>query len=177
MLITYGGIAPRVDPSAYIQSSARVIGDVHIGAESSVWFNAVVRGDVHPIRIGARTNVQDNATLHVTGGRWATHVGDGVTIAHAVVLHGCRVGNHCLIGIGAIVMDGCEIGDECLVAAGALVTPNKRVPAGELWAGSPARKLRDLSPDERATLTFTAKAYAAFAQEHRAACAAARADA
>src|SRR5262245_27160323 len=123
MLITYSGTAPRVDPSAYVQQSAQVIGDVVIGAQSSVWFNVVIRGDVFHIRIGAGTNIQDNSTVHVTAGTWPTLIGDEVTVGHAVIVHGCRIGNRCLIGMGAIVMDGVEIGDDCLVAAGALVTP------------------------------------------------------
>src|SRR5262249_35672334 len=122
MLLTLNGLIPRVDPTAYIQSSARIVGDVHIGAESSVWFNAVIRGDGHFVRIGARSNVQDNTTIHVTTGRNPTLVGDEVTIGHNVVLHGCSIGNRCLVGIGAIVLDRCVVGDDCLIGAGALLT-------------------------------------------------------
>ncbi len=142
MLLSYQRRAPQVHPSAYVQASAQVIGDVVIGAESSVWFNAVVRGDVHPIRIGARTNLQDNVTVHVTAGRWPTIVGDDVTVAHAVVLHGCSIADRCLIGMGAIVMDGVEIGEQCLIGAGALVTPGTRIPAGQLVMGQPAKVVR-----------------------------------
>ncbi|HET6222786.1 MAG TPA: gamma carbonic anhydrase family protein, partial [Dongiaceae bacterium] len=127
MLIALDGVAPRVDPTAYVQSSARIVADVHIGPESSVWFYAVIRGDVRDVRIGARTNVQDHATIHVTGGRHSTHVGDEVTIGHAAVLHGCTVGHRCLIGIGAIVLDACTIGDDCLIGAGALLTPGTTI--------------------------------------------------
>src|SRR5260221_3864502 len=118
MLITYGDHTPRIDPSAYIQMSAQVIGDVEIGVQSSVWFNVVIRGDVYPIRVGARTNIQDNSTIHVTGGRWSTIIGDEVTVGHGVILHGCRIADRCLIGIGAIVLDGAEIEADCLIAAG-----------------------------------------------------------
>src|SRR5215470_8123240 len=117
MLLTLNGVGPSVDPSAYILSSACVVGDVQIGADSSVWFNAVIRGDGHHVRIGARTNVQDNATVHVTTARHPTLVGDDVTIGHNAVLHGCTIGHRCLIGIGAIVLDRCTIGDDCLIAA------------------------------------------------------------
>ena len=167
MLLAYRGCVPQIDPSAYVHGSAQVIGDVHIGAQSSVWFNVVIRGDVHHIRIGARTNIQDNSTLHVTRDRWPTQVGDDVTVAHAVILHGCRVGNRCLIGMGAIVMDGVEIGDDCLVAAGALVTPGTKIPSGHLVLGRPAAVTRPLRPDELAYLRQSAANYAAHAASYR----------
>lgn len=168
MLLPYEGRRPQIDPSAYVQRSAQIIGDVVIGAQSSVWFNAVIRGDVHHIRIGVRTNVQDNATLHVTGRRWPTLVGDDVTVGHAVILHGCRIGNRCLIGMGAIVMDGVELGDDCLVAAGALVTPGTQIPAGHLVLGRPAAVTRPLRPDELASLRESAENYVAHAASYRA---------
>lgn len=159
MVITYGEHTPRLDPSAYIQASAQVIGDVEIGAHSSVWFNVVIRGDVYPVRVGVRTNIQDNSTIHVTGGRWATAIGDDVTVGHGVILHGCRVGNRCLIGIGAIVLDGAEIEADCLIAAGSLVAPGMRIPAGHLAKGSPAKVARSLRPDELAHLKQSAANY------------------
>jgi carbonic anhydrase/acetyltransferase-like protein (isoleucine patch superfamily) len=168
MLLPYEGRRPQIDPSAYVQRSAQIIGDVVIGAQSSVWFNAVIRGDVHHIWIGVRTNVQDNATLHVTGHRWPTLVGDDVTVGHAVILHGCRIGNRCLIGMGAIVMDGVELGDDCLVAAGALVTPGTQIPAGHLVLGRPAAATRPLRPDELASLRESAENYVAHAASYRA---------
>ena len=167
MLLAYQGRHPQIDASTYVQASAQVIGDVHIGAQSSVWFNVVIRGDVHRIRIGVRTNIQDNSTLHVTRDRWPTEVGDDVTVAHAVILHGCRIGNRCLIGMGAIVMDGAEIGDDCLVAAGALVTPGTKVPPGHLVMGRPAAATRLLRPDELAYLKQSAANYAAHAASYR----------
>jgi carbonic anhydrase/acetyltransferase-like protein (isoleucine patch superfamily) len=168
MLLPYQGRRPQIDASAYVQHSAQIIGDVVIGAQSSVWFNTVIRGDVHHIRIGVRTNVQDNATLHVTSNRWPTLVGDDVTIGHAVILHGCRIGNRCLIGMGAIVMDGAEIGDDCLVAAGALVTPGTQIPAGHLVLGRPATATRPLRADELASLRESAAHYVAHAASYRA---------
>jgi gamma-carbonic anhydrase len=167
MLIAYKGVSPQVDPSAFIQPSAQIIGDVVIGAQSSVWFNAVIRGDVHHIRIGARTNIQDNVTIHVTHGRWPTLLGDDVTIAHAVVAHGCSIGHRCLIGIGAIVMDGVEVADDCLIAAGSLVTPGSKIPSGQLVMGSPAKIARPLRPDELAHLKQSALNYVGYAESYK----------
>jgi carbonic anhydrase/acetyltransferase-like protein (isoleucine patch superfamily) len=159
MIITYEGHTPRIDPSAYIQASAQIIGDVEIGALSSVWFNVVIRGDVYPIRIGARTNIQDNSTIHVTGGRWATSIGDDVTVGHGVTLHGCRIADRCLIGIGAIVLDGVEVESDCLIAAGSLVVPGTRIPSGHLAKGSPAQVARPLRADELAHFKESAASY------------------
>jgi carbonic anhydrase/acetyltransferase-like protein (isoleucine patch superfamily) len=150
---------PRVDPAAWIAETAIVVGDVVIGPETSLWFHAVVRGDVERVRIGARTNVQDNATVHVTRDRWPTIVGDGVTVGHNAVLHGCTVGDHCLVGIGAIVLDGAVLERECLIGAGAVVTPGTHVPAGSLVLGQPARVVRALTADEIASLHLSAAGY------------------
>jgi len=168
MLLSYQGRMPRVDASAYVQQSAQVIGDVVIGARSSVWFNVVIRADVHHVRIGARTNIQDNSTIHVTRDRWPTVVGDDVTVAHGVILHGCRIGNRCLVGMGAIVMDGAEIADDCLVAAGSLVTPGTKIVRGQLVLGSPATVVRPLRPDELEHLQASAQNYVERAEQYRA---------
>lgn len=167
MLIAFNNITPEVDSTAYVHSSAQVIGDVHIGAQSSVWFNSVIRADVHQIRIGRQSNIQDNATIHVTSGRWATLIGDEVTIAHGVILHGCTIGNRCLIGIGAIVLDGCRIEDECLIAAGSVVAPATVAPGGHLLLGSPAKPVRPLRDDERQVLRQSAANYVAYAERYR----------
>ena len=159
MVITYGEHSPRIDPSAWVQVSAHVIGDVEIGALSSVWFNVVIRGDVYPIRIGARTNIQDNSTIHVTGGRWATSVGDDVTVGHGVILHGCRIADRCLIGIGAILLDGVEVESDSLIAAGSLVVPGTRIPSGPLVKGSPAQVARPLRAEELVHLRESAAGY------------------
>ena len=169
MLIALPEAAPLVDPTAYVHSSAHVIGDVHLGAESSVWFHTVMRGDVHAIRIGRRTNVQDNATVHVTRNRYATMIGDEVTVGHNAVVHGCTIGNRCLIGIAAVVLDGCVIGDDCLIGAGALLTPGTTVPPGQLVLGSPARVVRPLTDAERSHLVQSAANYVANAARYRAA--------
>ena len=150
---------PRVDPTAWLADSAVVVGDVVIGASASLWFHAVVRGDVERVRIGARTNIQDNATVHVTRDRWPTILGDGVTVGHNAVVHGCTVGDHCLIGIGAIVLDGAVLERECLVGAGAVVTPGTHVSAGSLVLGQPARVVRPLRPEEIEGLYASAAGY------------------
>jgi len=168
VLVTYGGHVPKIAADAYIQGSAQVIGDVEIGAQSSVWFNVVIRADVHYVRIGARTNIQDNSTVHVTTATWPTLVGDDVTVGHGVILHGCRIGSRCLIGMGAIVMDDAEIGEDCLVAAGALVTPGLRIAAGHLVLGSPAKAVRPLQTVELDRLRSSAAHYVTHAASYRA---------
>jgi carbonic anhydrase/acetyltransferase-like protein (isoleucine patch superfamily) len=167
MLFAYQGRTPRVDHTVYVQSTARVIGDVVIGPQSSLWFQVVVRGDVNHVRIGARTNVQDSSVIHVTRDRWPTLIGDDVTIGHRAVVHGCKVGNRCLIGIGAIVMDGVEIEDDCLIAAGALVTPRTRIPARHLVMGQPAKATRELTTDELEYLKRSAANYVTYAETYR----------
>jgi carbonic anhydrase/acetyltransferase-like protein (isoleucine patch superfamily) len=168
MIAPFGGKTPAIDGSAYVTDSAVVIGDVVIGPEASLWFHTVVRGDVERVRIGARTNLQDNATVHVARGRWPTIIGTGVTVGHAAVLHGCTIGDHCLIGIGARVLDGAVIEEECLVGAGALVTPGTRIPARSLVLGSPARRVREVSGEELAHLRGLAQNYVEYAARYRA---------
>ena len=167
MIITINGQTPRIDASAYVHSTANVIGDVEIGAEASLWFNVVVRGDVHSIRIGARTNLQDQVTVHVTNGKWPTTIGAEVTVAHGVILHGCTVGDRCLIGIGAIVLDGAEIEPDCMIGAGALVAPRTKVPSGSLVLGSPAKVVRALKPEELQHLRDSAANYVGYAASYR----------
>ena len=167
MLISHNGARPQVDPSAYVHSSAQVIGDVHIGPRSSIWFNAVLRGDVNYIRIGNRTNVQDNATIHVSRADCPTIIGDDVTVGHGAIVHACNVGNHCLIGIGAILLDGCHIGDNCLIGAGALVTPGITVEPGYLMLGSPAKPVRPLNEGELRQLRDSANHYTENAERYR----------
>jgi carbonic anhydrase/acetyltransferase-like protein (isoleucine patch superfamily) len=159
MLITFEGIAPQIHPEAYVHSSAQVIGDVHMGAQSSAWFNTVIRGDVHYIRIGERTSIQDNSTVHVTGGLHPTLIGDDVTVGHGVILHGCAVGNRCLVGIGSIILDRCKIGDDCIIASGSLLTPGTIVEPGMLVRGHPAKTVRSLRSVERAQLLESARKY------------------
>ncbi len=147
MLRPFRGILPTIEPTAYVDQSAQVIGDVHVGAESSVWMNVVIRGDVHWIRIGARTNVQDGTVVHVQGGTHPTTIGDEVTIGHGAIVHGCTIEDRCLIGMGAILLNGVRVGTESIVAAGSLVPEGFEVPPRSLVMGSPAKVRRSLSPD------------------------------
>jgi carbonic anhydrase/acetyltransferase-like protein (isoleucine patch superfamily) len=149
---------PQAGHDVYIAESATVIGDVALGDECSVWPQAVIRGDVNAIRIGARTNVQDGCILHVTHdgpytpGGHTLEIGEDVTLGHGAILHGCQIGNRCLIGIRATVLDGAVIEDEVLLGAGALVAPGKRLESGYLYHGQPARQVRRLSDTEREAL-------------------------
>ncbi len=167
MILPYRGRWPNIHETAFVAPSADIIGNVEIGPHSSVWFQVVIRGDVNSIKIGTRTNVQDHSILHVTRVAQATAegtgsqlvIGDEVTIGHRVTLHGCRVGNRVLIGMGAIVMDEVEIGDDCIVGAGSLITKGMKVPAGSLVMGSPARVARPLKPEELRFLPKSAENY------------------
>jgi carbonic anhydrase/acetyltransferase-like protein (isoleucine patch superfamily) len=143
---------PRIHLSAFVAESAEVIGDVEIGEDSSIWFGSIVRGDVNFIRIGKRTNIQDNSVIHVSGGTHPTVLGDEITVGHRVLLHGCTVDDRCLVGMGAILMDGVHVGKECLIGAGSLLTPNTIVPPRSLVLGSPARVKRELTDEELAFL-------------------------
>src|SRR3972149_10236067 len=148
MLKQYKGKWPKLGEGVFIEDSAQVIGDVEIGVNSSVWFNAVVRGDVHFIRIGDRTNVQDNSTLHVTKDTYPLIIGSDITIGHNVVLHGCTVKDRCLIGMGAIVLDNAEIGEDSIIGAATLVTENAKIPPRSLVLGSPGKVVRQLKDEE-----------------------------
>ena len=153
-------MAPRVHPSAFIDDSAQVIGDVEIGEECGVWMCAVIRGDVHSIRIGRRSNIQDGTIVHVM--REPSHrtvVGDDVTVGHGVVLHGCAVGHRCLIGMGAILLNGSVVGEDSIVAAGTLLPEGMIVPPGSLVMGSPGKVRRTLTGDEIAFIRQSAANY------------------
>lgn len=149
MIRPYCGVMPRIAPSAYIDSSAQLIGDIVIGERSGVWLNVSVRGDVNYIRIGDETSIQDNSVLHVDHDLYPCVVGNRVTVGHRVVLHGCEVEDGALIGIGAIVLNGARIRSGAVVAAGALVPEGMEVPAGVLAMGAPARLKREVTPEER----------------------------
>lgn len=163
----FRGIVPTIAPDAFVEESAQVVGDVVIGSRSSVWFNAVVRADVNPIRIGEQSNVQDLCCLHVTRARFPLTIGNRVTVGHGALLHGCTLGDLCFIGMGAIVLDGAEVGEGSLIAAGALVTPGTRVPAGSLVLGSPGRVVRLLTAPERARHVESAANYLEYLKQHR----------
>ena len=162
MLRPYKGVLPRVHPTAYIDQSAQVIGDVEVGEESSIWMSAVVRGDVHRIRIGRRSNIQDGTIVHVMRDTHPTTVGDNVTIGHGVVIHGCTIEDQCLIGMGAIVLNGARIGSGSIVAAGTLVVEDLQVPPRSLVMGSPGKVKRQLSDDQVATIQMYADRYVGY---------------
>ncbi len=153
-IIALDGQAPRIDDTAFIASGCQVIGDVEIGADASLWYNCVVRGDVNRIRIGARTNIQDGSVIHCDSPAegqpegWPTLIGDDCLVGHMVLLHGCTLHDRAFVGMGAMVMNGAVIESDAMLAAGSLLTPGKRIASGQLWAGRPAKYLRDLSPEE-----------------------------
>jgi carbonic anhydrase/acetyltransferase-like protein (isoleucine patch superfamily) len=158
--------SPAVGKDSFVAETAVLIGDVVVGARSSVWYGVVLRGDVHHIRIGDEVSVQDNSVVHVTSGKHPTVVGDRVTIGHSVVLHGCTIGDECLIGMGAVVMDRAVIGTNCVVGAGALVTPGTTIPDGHLALGSPAQVKRPLTEDELAWISTSSQHYVALAARY-----------
>ncbi|MBF0428336.1 MAG: gamma carbonic anhydrase family protein [Magnetococcales bacterium] len=168
----FGGIIPTIDPTAFVHPDAIVIGNVHIGPGSSVWPGAVIRGDVHFIHIGAGTNVQDGAVLHVSRATalkpdgLPLRIGDNVVIGHNVTLHACTIGNDCMIGIGAIVLDGAVVEASAILGAGAMLPPGKTVITKELWVGAPAKRLRELSPEEIQAIEATAESYRQLAKSY-----------
>jgi carbonic anhydrase/acetyltransferase-like protein (isoleucine patch superfamily) len=148
LILPWDGVLPTIDPTAFIAPTAVIIGDTVIGPETSIWFGCTVRGDVHWIRIGARVNIQDGTVVHASGGTAPTSIGDGVTIGHMVLIHGCTLEPGSFIASKACVLDNVVVETGAIVAAGAVVPPGKRVPRGEMWAGNPARKLRDVGPKD-----------------------------
>lgn len=166
LLLPFRDTHPQVENGVFIASNTTVVGDVEIGADSSLWFGVVVRGDVEPIRIGRRTNIQDLSVVHVTGGRGPATIGDGVTVGHRAVIHGCTLHDDCLIGIGAVILDGAEISSLALVGAGALVPPGMVVPPRTLALGVPAKLIRELSDDECETILESAENYVLHAREY-----------
>jgi carbonic anhydrase/acetyltransferase-like protein (isoleucine patch superfamily) len=163
----HAGVRPTLGKDVFIAPNATVIGDVHLGDESSVWFGAVIRGDVFPIRFGARTNVQDGSVVHVTGGKAATTVGDDVTVGHMVLLHGCTVGDRCLVGMGSILLDGAEIGEECLIGAGSLIAPRTKIPPRSMVMGRPGKVVRALSDADLAMVREAGQLYVGYARNFR----------
>lgn len=165
MIRPFQGVLPRLGERVYVDESAQLIGDVVLGDDASVWPLAVIRGDVNRIRIGARSNVQDNSCLHVTHdgpyspGGVDLQIGDDVTIGHGVILHACRIGHRCLIGMGSIVMDRVTVEDDVLIAAGSVVSPGKTLKSGWLYRGSPAQPARELTPEEILSLKYSAEHY------------------
>ena len=162
---SYQGSQPKLGERVFVDPTAVVLGDVELGDDVSVWPTAVIRGDMHRIRIGRGTSVQDGSVLHITHasdfnpGGYPLIIGEEVTIGHKVVLHGCTLGNRILVGMGAIVMDGVTVEDEVIIAAGALVTPGKTLKSGFVYAGSPARQVREITDKERRFFSYSAGNY------------------
>ena len=174
-LIAFEGRVPRIDPTAFVAPGTRLIGDVTIGPGASVWYNCVLRGDVNAIRVGARSNIQDGTVIHCDSPKpghddgFPTIIGDDVLIGHMAMVHGCILEDRAFVGLGAIVMDGCTVEGDAMLAAGAMLTPGKRVPAGQLWAGRPAKYVRDLTPDALAAMRAGVAHYVELGARHRAA--------
>ncbi len=153
MLYKYNNIIPDIDSTAYVAPTATVLGDVTVGAGSSIWFGAVLRGDIDRIRVGSRSSVQDNVTVHVTGGIYPTLIGNRVIVGHGAVLHGCTLEDDCLIGMGAIILDNAVVGTGAIVAAGSLVRENQVIPPNTMVAGIPAVVKRELTPEDRQNMS------------------------
>ncbi len=166
MIKPYRHWRPQCNRAAFIAASAEVIGRVHIGQDASIWYQSVLRGDVHDIHVGQRTNIQDHCVLHTSHGVSPCIVGNEVTVGHRAILHGCEIGDRCLIGMGAIVMDKAVIESECLLAAGSLVPEGKILHGGYLYAGIPAKQKRELTSEERDFLRQSAGHYVELAKSH-----------
>lgn len=168
----YQGMTPKLGERVFVDDTALVLGDAQIGADSSIWPLAVVRADMHKIRIGCRTSIQDGSVLHITHAGpfnpdgYPLVIGDDVTVGHKAMLHGCTIGNRVLIGMGATVMDGAVIEDEVVLAAGSLVSPGKRLESGYMYRGSPAKKVREISDKERNFFTYSANNYVKLKELH-----------
>jgi carbonic anhydrase/acetyltransferase-like protein (isoleucine patch superfamily) len=173
MLRAYRGTLPTVHETAYIDESAQVIGDVVIGEASSIWMLVVIRGDVHRIRIGKRTNVQDATVIHVMRDTHPTHIGDDVTIGHGAIVHGCTIEDRCLIGMGAILLNGATVGHDSIVAAGTLLVEGAQVPPQSLVMGSPGKVRRSLTDEEVASILDYANRYVGYRLDYMAPTAAA----
>ena len=165
-LLPYKNIKPKIAKNTFIAPGAQIIGDVEIGEQVGVWFNCVIRGDVAEIRIGDRTNIQDGTVIHVTRGGHPTIIGSGVTIGHSALLHACKLEDSCFVGMGATIMDDVIVETGAMVAAGALVTPRKVVKSGQLWAGSPAKYMRDLTEEEVAFIKISEQNYVKHVAEY-----------
>ena len=163
---TFEGVTPKIAPDAFIAPSAAIIGNVEIGALSSIWFHCVLRGDTNFIRIGARTNIQDGTILHVNRGTYPTIIGDDVTVGHAAIVHACTLMNGCFVGMGSTVLDGAVIEEGGMLAAGALLTPHKRIGRNEMWQGSPAKFTRIMDEAELERFASTGRHYAELGQRY-----------
>lgn len=159
MIRSYKGVSPTIPASCYIDASAQIIGDVVLGEHASVWMNAVVRGDVYAIRIGAYSNIQDNCVLHGMKNQYGVTMGEYVTVGHSVTLHGCTIGDRCLIGMGSIILNGAQIGSGCIIAAGTLIPEKTVVEPDSLWMGSPGKFRRKLTEKDQESILRYANNY------------------
>ncbi len=166
LLKGYKGKEPKIDKSVFIAESASIIGDVKIGKNSNIWYNVVLRGDENSIVIGENTNIQDGSVVHIEYNS-PTIIGNNVTVGHKALIHGCKIGDNTLIGMGSIILGGAEIGDNTLIGAGSLVTPNKKIPSGVLVMGSPAQVIRDLTQEEKQNLVNSALKYVETANNYK----------
>lgn len=166
-LIPFGETRPRIEPTAVVMPNATVIGDVEIGEEASVWYGCILRGDVNRILIGARSNLQDGSIVHVSPETWPTIVGEEVLIGHGVLLHGCTLHDRSYVGMRATLLNGVVVETGALVAAGAVVAEGTRIASGELWGGTPARKLRNVDAAEIQHMRDAVQSYIMLAREHR----------
>ena len=166
MIRSYKGMSPQIGAGCYVDDSAQIIGGVHLGENSSVWMNAVLRGDVHEIRIGSNSNIQDCCVLHGMKEKYGVYVGDCVTVGHSAVLHGCVVEDRCLIGMGVIVLNGARIGAGSILAAGTLVPERAVVEPGSLWMGSPGKFRRELTDEDQASILRYANNYLGYKEQY-----------
>ena len=167
MILPYRGKTPRVHPTAFVEESARVIGDVVLGENSSVWFNAVLRGDVGPIRVGEESNIQDGCVVHTTRGLSETVLGRRVSVGHNAILHGCTVRENCIVGMGAILMDRVEVGEWSIVAAGTVLTIGTKVPPRSVVAGVPGRVVKEADEDNVRQIASNWEEYVRLVREYR----------
>jgi gamma-carbonic anhydrase len=168
IILPFRNTLPRIAPEAWVAQTAVIIGDTEIAAHANIWFGCVLRGDIAPIRVGAYANIQDGTVVHVSGVRpEGTRIGAHVTIGHMALIHACRLEDRCFVGMKACVMDGAVVETGAWIAAGAVVTPGKRVKSGELWAGTPARRLRAVTAEEMHYIETLPERYAELAEQHR----------
>jgi len=166
MIRSYKGVSPQIPDSCYVDESAQVIGDVTLGENASIWMNAVVRGDVNYIRIGANSNVQDCSVLHGMLNQYFVELGDWVTVGHSVTLHGCQIEDRCLIGMGAVILNGAHIGSDTIIAAGTLIPEKTYIEPGSLVMGSPGKIRRKLSQDEKASILVYGRNYLGYREQY-----------
>ncbi len=166
MIHTLHGVTPVIPASCYVAPSADIIAEVELGEDSSVWFGVVLRGDVHAIRIGRRSNIQDGTVVHGMKNKYPVIIGDDVTVGHNVTLHGCTIGNLCLIGMGSVILNNVRIGDGCIIGAGALVTENTEIPPNSLYVGHPARFRRQLGDTDHEAIRGYAERYVGYKNDY-----------